>query len=330
MSNKTNKHLTDHSSNEMIREAIRSIALKGVVNRQTGAVRGTSKVTGYVAKIHDDESDELFGTIDVQEYADWSVAESDDAKIGYHEGVLLTAIQKDNQGYIIIPKLYSDVLVSRDPETNNEYVTMFSHVDLIQLDSHERIMVGVREREEYKPDDENAPDIHELELTGIQTTTEYTKDVAKTVAITDENAEHVATQVIGNDPDDGLEIKHDVSGKSTATMTEDEIVLEHDKAKATLDGSQAKMEMGKSSVVVNDGTVYVGSENGTDDAVLGQQLATILSDLVGYLGQMMTPTMMGPQPPANVLASFTALKAKIQSFASSHSGFLTKKVQIQK
>ena len=207
---------------------------------------------------------------------------------------------------------------------------MFSHVDLIQLDSHEKIMVGVREREEYKPDDEDAPDIHELELTGIQTTTEYTKDLAKTIAVTDENAEHVATQVIGNDPDDGLEIKHDVSGKSTSTMTEDDIVLEHDKANVTLDGSQAKMEMGKSAVIAEDGTVYVGSKSGTDDAVLGQQLATILSDLVGYLGQMMTPTMMGPQPPANVLASFIALKAKIQSFASSHSGFLTKKVQIQK
>lgn len=330
MSNNTKKHLTDHSSNEMIREAIRAIALKGVVNSQTGAVRGTSKVTGYVAKIHSDERDELFGTIDVQEYADWSIAESDDAKIGYHEGVLLTAIQKDNQGYIIIPKLYSDVLVSKDPETNNEYVTMFSHVDLIQLDSHEKIMVGVREREEYKPDDEDTPDIHELELTGIQTTTEYTKDLAKTIAVTDENAEHVATQVIGNDPDDGLEIKHDISGKSTSTMTEDDIVLEHDKANVTLDASQAKMEMGKSAVIVEDGTVYVGSKSGTDDAVLGQQLATILSDLVGYLGQMMTPTMMGPQPPANVLASFIALKAKIQSFASSHSGFLTKKVQIQK
>lgn len=330
MSNNTKKHLTDHSSNEMIREAIRAIALKGVVNSQTGAVRGTSKVTGYVAKIHSDERDELFGTIDVQEYADWSIAESDDAKIGYHEGVLLTAIQKDNQGYIIIPKLYSDVLVSKDPETNNEYVTMFSHVDLIQLDSHEKIMVGVREREEYKPDDADTPDIHELELTGIQTTTEYTKDLAKTIAVTDENAEHVATQVIGNDPDDGLEIKHDISGKSTSTMTEDDIVLEHDKANVTLDASQAKMEMGKSAVIVEDGTVYVGSKSGTDDAVLGQQLATILSDLVGYLGQMMTPTMMGPQPPANVLASFIALKAKIQSFASSHSGFLTKKVQIQK
>lgn len=330
MSNNIKKHLTDHSSNEMIREAIRAIALKGVVNSQTGAVRGTSKVTGYVAKIHSDESDELFGTIDVQEYADWSIAESDDAKIGYHEGVLLTAIQKDNQGYIIIPKLYSDVIVSKDPETNNEYVTMFSHVDLIQLDSHEKIMVGVREREEYKPDDENAPDIHELELTGIQTTTEYVKDLIKTVAVTDENAEHVATQIIGNDPNDGLEIKHDVSGKSAATITEDDIVLEHDKANVTLDDSQAKMEMGKSAVIAEDGTVYVGSKSGTDDAVLGQQLATILSDLVGYLGQMMTPTMMGPQPPANVLASFIALKAKIQSFASSHSGFLTKKVQIQK
>lgn len=324
------KHLTDHSSNEMIREAIRAIALKGVVNRQTGTVRGTSKVTGFVAKVHTDESDELFGTIDVQEYPDWSVAESEDAKIGYHEGVLLTAIQKDDQGYIIIPKLHSDVLVSKDPETGNEYVTMFSHVDLIQLDSHEKIFIGVREREEYKPDDENAPDIHELELTGIESTTEYTKDLAKTVVKTDANAEHVVTQVLGNDPDNGLEIKHDVSGKSTATMTEDDIVLEHDKANMTLDNSQAKLEMGKSSVTVEDGTTYVGSTSGTDDAVLGQQLATILSDLVGYLGQMMTPTMMGPQPPANVLASFISLKAKIQSFASSHSGFLTKKVQIQK
>lgn len=324
------KHLTDHSSNEMIREAIRAIALKGVVNRQTGIVRGTSKVTGFVAKIHTDERDELFGTIDVQEYPNWSVAESEDAKIGYHEGVLLTAIQKDDQGYIIIPKLHSDVLVSKDPETGNEYVTMFSHVDLIQLDSHEKIFIGVREREEYKPDDENAPDIHELELTGIESTTEYTKDLAKTVVTTDANAEHVVTQVLGNDPDDGLEIKHDVSGKSTATMTEDDIVLEHDKANMTLDNSQAKLEMGKSSVTVEDGITFVGSTSGTDDAVLGQQLATILSDLVGYLGQMMTPTMMGPQPPANVLASFISLKAKIQSFASSHSGFLTKKVQIQK
>lgn len=330
MSENTHKHLTDHSSNEMIREAIRAIALKGIVNRQTGTVRGTSKVTGFVAKVHTDESDELFGTIDVQEYPDWSIAETEDAKIGYHEGVLLTAIQNDNNGYVIIPKLHSDVLVSKDPETGVEYVTMFSHVDLIQLDSHESITIGVREREEYKPDDDEAPDVHELELTGVESKTEYAKDLVKTVVTTDENAEHVITHILGNDPNDGLEIKNDVSGKSTETITEDHILLEHDKANMTLDDSQAKLEMGKSSVTVEDGTTYVGSKSGTDDAVLGQQLATILSDLVGYLGQMMTPTMMGPQPPANVLASFISLKAKIQSYASSHTGFLTQKVQIQK
>lgn len=323
--NNNKKHLTDHSSNEMIREAIRSIALKGVVNRNTGTVRGTSKVTGFVAKIHTDESDELFGTIDVQEYADWSIAESEDAKIGYHEGVLLTAIQKDNQGYIIIPKLYSDVLVSKDPETDNEYVTMFSHVDLIQLDSHEKISIGVREREEYKPDDENAPDIHELELTGIQTNTTYEKDKISTTVQGEDDGDKVS-QII-----DSTQIAQIVGdNKTSSTMTQDGFNVTHDNTTLDLNDDEATLVKGKSKVKVTDGTVYVGSENSTDDAVLGQQLATILSDLVGYLGQMMTPTMMGPQPPANVLASFITLKAKIQLFASSHSGFLTNKVQIQK
>lgn len=323
------KHLTDHSYNQMIQEAVRAMALKGVVNRNTGTIRGTGKVTGYVAKIHTDEEDEFFGTIDVQEYTEQAVTDPE-ARIGYHEGVLLTAIQKDVNGYIIIPKLYSEVLVGKDPETGNEYVSMFSHVDLIQLDSHDKVSIGVREREEYRPDDENAPDIHELELTGIKSTTEYTKDSVKTVAVTDTGAKHVATQILGKDPNDGLEIKHDVSGKSTSVITENDIVLKHNKAKMTLDGSQAILEMGKSSVTVEDGTVLVGNTSNTEDAVLGQQLASILSDLVGYLGQMMTPTMMGPQAPTNVLPSFISLKAKIQAFAQGHSGFLTKKVQIQK
>lgn len=319
------KHLTDHSSNEMIREAIRAIALKGIVHRQTGVVRGTSKVTGFVAKVHTDESDELFGTIDVQEYADWSIAESEDAKIGYHEGVLLTAIQKDNQGYVIIPKLYSDVLVSKDPESGSEYVTMFSHVDLIQLDSHEKISIGVREREEYKPDDEDAPDVHELELTGVQTNTTYAKDSIVTT-VQGESDENKVSQTI-----DSTQITQVVGDDKTSfTMTQDGLNITHDKSAIDLNDDEATMTKGKSKMKVTDGVVYVGSEDSVDDAVLGQQLATILSDLVGYLSQMMTSTMMGPQPPANVLANFISLKAKIQSFASSHSGFLTNKVQIQK
>lgn len=313
-------------NNDLIKKAIQRIALQGHINQSTGVWNDSVRVTGYVAKIHDDESDELFGTVDVQEYNTQSfVQEENDVQLGYHEGVYLSALQNNKEGYLIIPKLYSEVTIAMDPESRKEYVVMFSHVDLIQLDSHDMISVGVREREEFD-DDEDGDDVDQLPLTGIETNTTYTKDSIITSVIADKDGKNTVTQVMDGD---GM-VTTIGDDKSIQTMTQDEIVLEHDKAKMTLDNSQAKLEMGQSSVTVKDGTTYVGSENGVDDAVLGQQLASILSELVGYLGQMMTPTMMGPQPPANVLGSFISLKAKIQSFASAHSGFLTNKVQIQK
>lgn len=313
-------------NNDLIKKAIQRIALQGHVDPSSGVWHDSARITGYVAKIHDDESDELFGTVDVQEYNTRAfVQEENDVQFGYHEGVYLSALQNNKEGYLIIPKLYSEVTIALDPESRKEYVVMFSHVDLIQLDSHDKISIGVREREEFD-NDEDGDDIDELELTGIATNVAFTKDSITTTVVADKDGKNTVTQVMDAD---GL--KQTIGDdKSSQTMTQQEIILEHDKTNVTLDDSQAKVEMGKSSVVVEDGTVYVGSKSGVDDAVLGQQLASILSDLVGYLGQMMTPTMMGPQPPANVLGSFIALKAKIQSFASSHSGFLTQKVQIQK
>lgn len=313
-------------NNDLIKKAIQRIALQGHVDPSSGVWHDSARITGYVAKIHDDESDELFGTVDVQEYNTRSfVQEKNDVKFGYHEGVYLSALQNNKEGYLIIPKLYSEVTIALDPESRKEYVVMFSHVDLIQLDSHEQIRIGVREREEFD-NDEDGDDIDELKLTGVSTNIELDKDSITTTVVADKDAKNTVTQIMDAD---GLKqtIGED---KSSQTMTQKEIILEHDKANMTLDDSQAKIEMGKSAVIAEDGTVYVGSKSGTDDAVLGQQLASILSELVGYLGQMMTPTMMGPQSPANVLGSFISLKAKIQSFASSHSGFLTQKVQIQK
>lgn len=316
------KHLTDHSSNEMIREAVRVLALKGVVNRN-GVVKDTGKVTGFVKKIHTDENDELFGTIDVQEYADWVVSETEEQRLGYHEGVLLTAIQNDMNGYIIIPKLYSEVILSKDPETGNEYVSMFSHVDLIQLDSHEKISIGVREREEYNLDDEDAPDIQDLALTGVQTNTTYEKDRITTSVNSGSDA---VTQTI-----DSTQIAQVIGdSKTQSVLNQNEYRVEHNQGILNITDNESAISQGESKVKVTDGVTYVGNDTNVDDAVLGQELAKILTDLVGYLGQMMTPTMMGPQPPTNVLASFISLKAKIQSFASSHSGFLTQKVQVQK
>lgn len=311
----------DLSSNQVIRDAIRKIAWHGLINPD-GVLKDTGKVTGYVAKIHTDG--ELAGTVDVQEYYSLSMEETEDKKIGYHEGVYLSALQNNSKGLLIIPKLYSEVTISIDPETKTEYVSMFSHVDVIQLDSHDTITVGVTEREEFNESDENSPDIQDLEETGVFSKTTYVKDSITTEVQGEDDANHTkhlmdsekVETIVGDD-------------KSSMMMDQEQIHLKHNKAETILDEDQHLSQFGSSKVKIEDGTVYLGSDSGTDDAVLGVELATILSELVGYLGQIMTPTMMGPQPPAN-MASFISLKAKIDAFKSSHSGFLTKKVQVQK
>lgn len=317
----TNKH-AGLSSNQVIREAIQKIALHGLVNPSTGVVRDTGKVTGYVAKIHTDG--ELAGTIDVQEFASLSMEENTDMKIGYHEGVYLSAIQDNSNGLLIIPKLYSEVTISMDPESKTEYVSMFSHVDVIQLDSHEKITVGVTEREEFDESDEESPDINELPETGVFSKTTYTKDSIITEVQGEDKANH--TQQSINSEKFEVIVGDD---KSSVAIDQKQIQFKHNKAETILGENSHSSVFGSSAVEIEDGTVYVGSKSGTDDAVLGGELATILMDMLDYVSQIKTTTQLGPQPPLN-MAQFIALKSKIMSFKSSHSGFLTKKVQIQK
>lgn len=318
------KH-SDLRSNQIIREAIRKIALHGLVDPSTNAVHGTGRTAGFVKKIHTDENDELFGTVDVQEYS--SIAQNangEDVKIGYHEGVLISALQDNSKGMVVIPKLYSDVVIAEDPVSHVEYVAMFSHVDVIQLDSHDTVTIGVTEREEFDESDEESPDIDELAETGVFTKTTYKKNSIETDVQDEADADKVK-QVI-----DGKQYKVVVGDeKSSLTMTQDKIEMEHGDGSTTMTDSDITHKMGGSKVKIEDGTVFVGSDSGTDDAVLGVELANIFDELLGYIGQIMTTTMLGPQPPVNV-AAFISLKAKIAAFKSSHSGFLTKKVQIQK
>lgn len=316
---------SDLRSNQIIREAIQKIALHGLVDPHTKAVHGTGRTTGFVKKIHTDESDELFGTVDVQEYSTFAQeANGDDVQIGYHEGVLISALQDNSKGMVIIPKLYSEVVIAEDPITHTEYVAMYSHVDIIQLDSHDTITVGVTEREEFNESDEESPDIEELEETGVYTKTTYKKNSIET-EVQDESDTDKVKQTIN-----GKQFQVVVGDdKSFLTMTKDQIQMKHGNGESTMTDSDITHKMGGSKVKIENGTVYVGSDSGTDDAVLGVELANILDELLGYIGQIMTTTMLGPQPPINV-ASFISLKAKIAAFKGSHSGFLTKKVQIQK
>lgn len=304
-------------NNETIKKAIQYIVRHGIADPRTGALYDSKRTTGFVAKIHDDPEDELYGTIDVEEnqLMSWGGA-STKGGTSYHEGVQLSALQNNNEGYLIVPKLFSEVTFVKDPHTNTKYVTMFSHVDLVQLDSHDKVTVRVREREPFEPYDvlgnpnEDADDIDELECTGNTASTTYTKNM-------------VTTQVFKKGED---------KPQTTHELTQDQIkqAVGEDDSLIMLNKNEAEIKNQDSKVAIKNNTVYVGSDSNTDDGVLGQELASILSDLMTYLGNMMTPTMMGPQPPTSSLANFMALKAKVQNFAASHSGFLTQKVKIQK
>ena len=316
------KSKTDKTSNDLICMAIRSIALKGVVKSSTGAIRGNGRTAGYVAKIHADG--ELAGTIDVQEYIMTAVEETENDKMGYHEGVLLSALQDNSKGYIIIPKLYSEVIIATDAETQNEYVVMFSHVDTIQLDSHETISMGVKEREEFKVDDDNAPDIDELAETGVKTNTTYTKNTIVSEVQDESNADHTK-QVM-----DGKKISQIVGDdKSTVTLTQADIKAKHSQGELLINDSESTVTQGNSEVKVTNGVVYVGSHSGVDDAVLGCALADVLDGLLGALQTVSTNTALGPQPFIN-LPQFVSIKSRIIGYKAAHSGFLTPKVQIQK
>lgn len=312
----------DISCNQTIREAIQKIALRGIVHKGSNALKGTEKITGYVAKIHTDG--DLAGTIDVQEYVQLAIEETEDSKMGYHEGVMLSAIQDNSKGLVIIPKMYSEVVVSQDPDTGLEYVSMFSHVDVIQLDSHDSITIEVKEREDFDESDENSPDIDELEETGVFSQTKYLKD-SITTEVHKEKDSHVTTQVINGE---SVTIQVD-DNQTSLEINKDNVHITRENAETTIATDKIEEKVGDSSVIIEDGCVSLGSKSGTDNAVLGQELATILSDLLQYIGQVMTTTMMGPQPPVNI-ASFIALKAKIDAYKSAQSGFLTRKVMVQK
>lgn len=302
-----NQQFNDLSANEAIYEAIRQIALHKLVNPKNNVIKNTSRISGYVTKIHTDENDELYGTVDVQEYNDSlanNQAKDEGLPVGLHEGVFLSAIQNNDNGLITIPYLNSDVVIATDPDTLKEYVVAYSHADTVQIDTHTKTIIGVTETKEFE-ESEDSPDVDQLEKTGLHAHTEYTKEHAKTeVAKSDKNEE-----------------------KSIFEVTADQIKTLHDKAQIVLDAKEILAKYDAKEIVINDKGVYLGSGKATEPAVLGNQLATILIDWLGALSSMLTPTMMGPQPPANV-AKFVALQSKINSYKAATSGFLSKTVKV--
>lgn len=152
-----------------VRRSIGQMARQGMTGPD-GAVRGTKKIIGYVCAIH--EEGDLAGTIDVQEF-NYEPDEYPIMGTGHHEGVLLSAIQDNSDGVLIVPMLYSEVVIVQNPTDGQEYVIMYSHAKRIQMLAHSLegeddgvIEIGVTETEKLiETDDGLDKDYYELEPT---------------------------------------------------------------------------------------------------------------------------------------------------------------------
>lgn len=281
----------------MIREAIRKIALGRSMERIDMAPIGTTgigtarMIHGYVSKVHNEPSDEEYenyaGTIDVREFPD----ETASSEPVTHKGVLLSGLQDNSGGFLIVPLLFSDVTIITDAATRYAYVLNYSHAELIQLTAHKETSIGVTETEELDPEDNNSPDYNELPETGNKTVTRYT-------------AESILTSAINK------------KGKEALTeVTPQKIRQQVDKSEINQTTDKLEQKVGGTSLTIQDKKVTIGEETANEPLVLGNQLAQLMLEFLTECSKITTPTLMGTMPAMNI-PNFASLTSKIQNFLS--------------
>ena len=232
-----------------IRRSIGQIAHKGIMGID-GALHGTKKVLGYVCAIHEDG--DLAGTIDVQEF-NYEPGEYSLEGAGHHKGVLLSAIQNNDDGYQIVPMLFSEVVIIQNPIDGREYVLMYSHAKRIQLLAHSteeengEITIGVTETEDFEETDDGLDkDYYELEPTKNKASTKYT-------------ATTITDQITSPDDEVGYNEEKTVEHK----------VISVGDTKITVDGENVTIEtsgtvsfkIGGTTITEEDGTVSIKTNN---------------------------------------------------------------------
>lgn len=272
-------------------DAVKTLGQSGLYDRN-GNIRGAQKTAGYVCALHEDESDPLYGTVDVQEY------DMGDGEIGFHEGVKLSAIQNNLNGYVVVPAMYSDVVITQDAVTLEEYVTMFSHVKLIQLKSHERVMIGAVRTEEFQ-EGGDGPDVEELPETGEHATTSY----------------------------DPAGIVHDVAdndGSSQVIHTAGKITVKAGDSTVSIASDGDVTIEAKNITVKGDNIKHNG---GGEKMVKGDTLKSILSELCAACAAI---NFIVPQAPTGEMPSGPTLNAGVFSTISGKLGtMLSEKSKIE-
>jgi len=296
-------------------EGIQNIAGKKLLDKH-GNPLYSGRTVGYVCNVYP-EGDEWEGTIDVQEFN--KNYDDEKADVGLHEHVRISAIQNNKSGVLLVPQLYSEVVIVQDPASQEEYVISFSHVDVIQMNSHQKASIGVTETEEFVEDQDDDKDFDNLEKTGSSAHTYYDKD-----SITDIVTEH--------DKEGDDETKNQ-DGTVSRKVTKDKIVEQiGEKTTLTTENTKRTLQIGDNLTIVMDGSGKIDiNANGTtvtidskgqstkiggsdsaqitvdsggnvivgeaaDNAVLFSELNTLLNKLFNYLASALTATQIGPQP----------------------------------
>lgn len=224
-----------------IRRSISQIARFGLTEAD-GCTYGTKKIMGYVCAIHEDG--DLAGTVDVQEF-NYEPGEYSYEGAGHHEGVLLSAIQNNTDGVLIVPMLFSEVVIIQNPLDGKEYVIMYSHAKTIRLSATSQesdkgeIEIGVKEVKDYTETDEGLEkDYDELEPTKNKATTKYTS-----TSITD--------QITSPEDEEGFR-EECTAERKTITVGETKIVI---------DGTSINIET-SSNTTIKIGSTEISEEEG--------------------------------------------------------------------
>lgn len=245
------------------KDFIQRTALRGQLDHE-GNLNGTRKITGYVAKIHEDG--ELAGTIDVQEF-NYDSGDQEFDGAGYHEGVNLCATKTNEGGVLIVPLLFSEVVITQNPSDQEEYVIAWSHAKAVQLDSHETLHFGVTEYEDFvETDDGLEKDYNELEETGKKSSTDYTAESIRDEVSVDgeglveEKTAEKKTIEVGD-------TKITIEGDTVTIETSDTVTIKADKADIQVSDASVKgdsVTVDGNSVEITGGKLTVKGTSNTD------------------------------------------------------------------
>lgn len=233
-----------------VKHSINQIARQGLTDIN-GIARGARKIVGYVCAIHEDG--DLAGTIDVQEY-NYEPDEYIMKGTGHHAGVLLSAVQSNKEGHLIVPMLYSDVMIVQNPIDGHEYVIMYSHVQKMRYTAHSEqgkddgeIEIGVTEVEPFhETDDGLDKDYYELDPTKNKTSTHY-------------NSTSIVDHIISPEDEEGFRQEKTVAHK-IITVGDSKITIDGQNVLIETSG-KVDLKVGNTTITEEDGKVTVTSDD---------------------------------------------------------------------